>query len=277
MGDPRLDRFLALLDLEPLGAGDRFRALVPDYGPPRLFGGQVAAQALRAATLTVDADRPAHSLHAYFIRPGRLGQPLEMEVDRTRDGRTFTTRQVRVDQGGETILVLAASFAGPEPGDDWHEPAPVGVPGPDEVGAGESPITKFIAKSPFELRPVVPFDPRGLPVIHPFWVRTVMALPDDPALHACALAYVSDMGVVGSARAPVSRPPKEFTGASLDHAVWFHRPVRMDQWLLFSVEPSSNFGSRALARGTFHTVDGVLVASMAQESLLRATGRVPLP
>lgn len=276
MADPRLHRFLALLDLEPLG-DDRFRGVVPAFGPPRLFGGQVAAQALRAATLTVDADRPVHSLHAYFIRPGRLGQPLEMQVNRTRDGRSFTTRQVEVSQSRETILVLAASFAATEPGDDWQPPAPVGVPGPDEVDAGESPITRFIAKSPFELRPVVPFEAGTFPVIHPMWVRAVVPLPDDPAMQACALTYLSDMGVVGSARARGLRPPKQFAGASLDHAVWFHRPVRTDQWLLFSVEPATNYAARGLALGTFHTEDGVLMASMAQESLLRSTGRVPLP
>ena len=275
MADPRLERFLALLDLEPI-AEDTFRAPVPDFGPERLFGGQVAAQALRAATLTVEAERPPHSLHAYFIRPGRLGEPLQMRVDRTRDGRSFTTRLVEVRQRDETIFVLASSFAAPEPGDDWQPDPPVGVPGPDEVG-GESPITRFIAKSPFELRPVVPLRPGEFPVIHPFWVRAVVPFGDDPALHACALAYISDMGVVGSARAPVSSLPKEFLGASLDHAVWFHRPVMVNQWLLFSVEPASNSASRGLARGTFHTTDGVLVASMAQESLLRATGRVPLP
>jgi acyl-CoA thioesterase-2 len=119
--------------------------------------------------------------------------------------------------------------------------------------------------------------PGEFPIIHPFWVRTAEALPDDPKLHVCALAFMSDMGVVGSARSPVSTLPPMFMGASLDHAVWFHRPVRADQWLLFSVDPVTNYGGRGLARGTFHTEDGVLVASIAQEALLRSTGRSPLP
>ncbi|MEY2565931.1 MAG: acyl-CoA thioesterase [Actinomycetota bacterium] len=277
MADVRVDRLLHLLTLEPTAAADAFRAPVPDEGPERLFGGHVAAQALRAATLTVDDDRPPHSLHAYFIRPGRLGDPLELRVDRTRDGRSFTTRRVEVNQSGETIFVLAASFAAAEEGDDWQLPAPTNVPDPDEVGGGESPISKFTAMSPFELRPVVAPAPGEFPIIHPFWVRTVGPLPDDAAVHACALTYMSDMGVVGSARAPVSTLPKMFMGASLDHAVWFHRPVRADEWLLFSVDPVSNAASRGLARGTFHTAEGVLVASVAQEALLRSTGRTPLP
>jgi acyl-CoA thioesterase-2 len=275
--DERTDRLLGLLTLEPAGAQDVFRAPVPTDGPERLFGGHVAAQALRAATLTVDTERRVHSLHAYFLRPGRLGAPLELRVDRTRDGRSFTTRRVQVDQAGETIFVLASSFAVPEPGDDWQPPAPPDVPGPDEVGRFESPIARFSAMSPFDLRPIKEWKPGQFPIIHPLWVRTAAPLPDDPALHACVLAYMSDMGVVGSARAPGSPLPAEFTGASLDHAVWFHRPVKADEWLLFSVESAGNGASRGLALGTFHTAGGVLVASVAQEALLRSTGRSPLP
>jgi acyl-CoA thioesterase-2 len=271
-----MERLLRLLTLEPT-TPDVFRARVPDEGPERLFGGHVAAQALRAATLTVDDGRLPHSLHAYFLRPGRLGDDLVLSVDRARDGRSFTTRRVTVVQSGETIFVLDASFAVPEPGDDWQLPGPQGVPDPEAVGGAESPISRFLAMSPFELRPVVAPERGEFPMIHPFWVRTVGPLPDDPALHTCALTYMSDMGVVGSARAPTSTLPKVFIGASLDHAVWFHRPVRADEWLLFSVEPVTNFAARGLARGTFHTADGVLVASVAQEALLRSTGRTPLP
>jgi acyl-CoA thioesterase-2 len=274
--DDRARRLLRLLTLTKTDT-DSFRAPVPSGGPERLFGGHVAAQALRAATLTVDADRLVHSLHAYFIRPGRLGDDLELTVDRTRDGRSFTTRRVAVHQSGETIFVLAASFAVEEEGDDWHLPGPQGVPGPDSVKGRESPISQFEAMTPFDLRPVVVSEPGEFPLIHPLWIRIAGRLPDDPALHACALAYMSDMGVVGSARAPTSTLPKMFIGASLDHAVWFHRPVRADEWLLFSVDPVTNYASRGLARGTFHTADGVLVASVAQEALLRSTGRTPLP
>jgi acyl-CoA thioesterase-2 len=275
--DQRLDRLLRVLDLERTGEGDVFRVPAPEDGPERLFGGHVAAQALRAATLTVEPERQPHSLHAYFIRPGRMGQDLELSVERTRDGRSFTTRRVQVRQAGETIFALASSFAAPEPGDDWQPPAPVDVPRPDELGDEESPIARFAAMSPFELRPVKRWEPGTFPLLHPLWVRTIAPLPDDPAIHACVIAYMSDMGVVGSARAPSATLPREFMGASLDHAVWFHRPARADEWLLFSVEPASNFASRGLAQGTFHTADGVLVASVAQEALLRSTGRTPLP
>ena len=271
-----VDRLMRLLDLKEVGA-DVYEAPTPDEGMGRLFGGQVASQTLRAATLTVDETRPPHSFHAYFIRPGRPGSPLELAVERTRDGRSFTTRRVIAAQNGEPVFELSASFHAPEPGDDWHLPGPRGTPDPDVAGGAESPMARFTSMSPFELRPVVAPKPGEFPIIHPFWVRTRDRLPDDAALHACVLAFISDMGVVGSARSPESTLPKQFMGASLDHAVWFHRPARADEWILFSVEPVTNFGSRGLARGTMHTSDGVLVASIAQEALLRSTGRSPIP
>jgi acyl-CoA thioesterase-2 len=271
----RVGRLLRLLDLQQEG-DDVFSAPTPSDGPGRLFGGQVAAQTLRAATLTVDGDRPPHSLHAYFIRPGVPGSPLRLEVERTRDGRSFTTRHVTAIQNGERIFNLTASFHAPEDGDDWHLPGPADVPAPDHLG-GESPLTRFDSMSPFVMRPVGATAAGDWFQFHPMWIRTVERLPDDPILHTCVLAFMSDMGVVGSARAPTSTLPKVFMGASLDHAVWFHRPARADEWLLFSVEPTTNSGARGLARGTFHTADGVLVASIAQEALLRSTGRPPLP
>ena len=270
------DRILELLDLGRRGA-DAFVAPTPSDGPGRLFGGQVASQSLRAATLTVVPDRPPHSLHAYFIRPGRPGIPLRLEVDRTRDGRSFTTRRVTASQDGEPIFTLAASFHAAEEGNDWQLPAPAGVLPPDGPGHGSSPISRFASMSPFDLRPVRRPEPGGFPILHPFWVKTRRTLPDDPALHACVLAFISDMGVVGSARAPEAATPAQLMGASLDHAMWFHRPARADEWLLFSVEPVSNFGARGLARGAMHDAAGVLVASVAQEALLRGAGQVPVP
>ena len=271
-----VDRLLRLLDLEQT-SDDSFVAATPNDGMGRLFGGQVASQTLRAATMTVGADRPPHSLHAYFIRPGRPGSPIELAVERTRDGRSFTTRRVVASQNGEPIFELSASFHAAEEGDDWQLPAPKEVADPDATPGVESPMSQFESMSPFELRPVVAPKPGQFPIIHPFWVRTRDRLADDPALHACVIAFMSDMGVVGSARSPESTLPKQFMGASLDHAVWFHRPGRADEWLLFSVDPVTNYGARGLARGTFHTRDGVLVASIAQEALLRSTGRSPLP
>ena len=268
------DPIIGLLALEHVG-DHVFAGATPADGPNRLFGGQVASQALRAATVTVDPQRRPNSFHAYFLRPGRPGAELELAVERTRDGRSFSTRRVTASQRGEPVLVLMAAFHVPEPGDDWQLPERRDLPPPEEA-RGSSPFRALSTMSPFEVRPLAT-ETSGFPILHPFWVRTRRRLPDDPALHACVMAFISDMGVVGSARAPGSRLPARFMGASLDHAVWFHRPARVDEWLLFDVEPVSNFGSRGLARGTMHTRDGTLVASIAQEALLRETGSVPLP
>jgi len=257
-------RLLDILDLHASGR-DTYIAPTPSEGPPRLFGGQVASQAVRAITLTVEGDRRIHSVHAYFIRPGRPGVPLELRVERTRDGRSFSTRRVEALQEGEAILVADASFHVTEPGDEWQEASPIAVPGPEEIAErNTSMMSAFRSMMPFDIRPVRPTE--GFP-LHPCWVRVRDPIPADAALHAAALAYVSDLAVIGSARAPGSTAG--WGGASLDHSIWFHRPVNMDDWLLFSVDPVINFGARGLARGTFHTRDGVLVASIAQEALLR--------
>ena len=271
--DDPIERLLALLDLERAG-DDRFIAITPGEGPPRLFGGQVAAQSLRAATLTVPSDRLPHSLHAYFIRPGRPGTPLELTVERARDGRSFTTRRVSAGQEGEPIFVLDASFQIEEDGDDWQPDMRDDLPGPEEIDTPVNPMNRFSTMSPFEIRPAGGSNPMGFP-IHPFWVRTKGRLPDDPMLHACAITFVSDMGVVGSVPRPGADRTRGFMGASLDHAVWFHCPARADEWLLFDVYPMRNAGARGLAHGTMHTEGGVLVASIAQEALLRPTMSLP--
>lgn len=274
-GNPPDNPLLALLELEPSGH-DRFIGASGEAGegPPRLFGGHVAAQSLRAALLTVEPARPAHSLHAFFLRPGVPGTPIELTVERTRDGRSFSTRHVTAAQNGEPIFVLTASFHVPEEGDDWQEPGPVDVPGPDDVSTQDSPFSRFSPMTPLDIRPLR--SGGSFPILHPLWVRTRQRLPDDPAVHTCVLAFISDMGVVGAARAPdaTSMP---LAGASLDHAVWFHRPARADDWLLFSAEPVSNAGARGLARGSFRDRRGLLVATVAQEALLRPTKMVPLP
>jgi acyl-CoA thioesterase-2 len=302
---------LGLLALAEVGT-DRFEAPTPAEGPPRLFGGQVASQSLRAATLTVEPDRLVHSLHAYFIRPGRPNIPLQLEVERVRDGRSFTTRRVTARQGDEAIFVLDASFHVAEQGYDWQVPPPALTPGPDDIEPGDGPMgmrmregaemPDFVKQALKEREeagePVDPetvqrmmrmrrggfggmVDMRPLQISddfrpHPAWVRLTEELGDDPALHACALTFISDMAVVRSARAPGSTEGG-WGGASLDHAVWFHRPFRVDDWLLFSADPVTNFGARGLARGSFHTADGVLVASFVQECLLRSTGMPPPP
>jgi acyl-CoA thioesterase-2 len=266
-------RFLALLTLQPDGE-DRFLASTPAEGPPRLFGGQVAAQSLRAATMTVPADRLPHSLHAYFIRPGRPGVPLELSVERARDGRSFTTRRVSAAQEGEPIFVLDASFQIEEDGEDWQPDFRFDGPSPDEIPPVDSPMGRFSSMSPFDMRPAVGRSPMGFPV-HPFWVRLNGRLPDDPLLHACAITFISDMGVVGAAPRPGTDRTRGFMGASLDHAVWLHVPARADEWLLFDVQPLRNAGARGLAHGTMHDQRGVLVASIAQEALLRPTMTMP--
>jgi acyl-CoA thioesterase II len=272
--DEPIDRLLALLDLTPAGS-NRWLASTPEPGdgPPRLFGGQVAAQSLRAATLTVDADRMVHSLHAYFIRPGRPGVPLQLDVERARDGRSFTTRRVSASQDGEPIFVLDASFHVEEDGEDWQPDRSMrDVPHPDTIDAPQSPFGSFSTMSPFEMRPAGGANPMGFP-IHPFWVQAKGRLPDDSAVHACAIAFISDMGILGAARPP-GGGIERMMGASLDHAIWFHVPVRADQWLLNDAGPMRTAGARGLAHGTMHTVDGVLAVTVVQEGLLRQSMQV---
>ncbi|WP_119727539.1 acyl-CoA thioesterase [Thermomonospora amylolytica] len=252
--------------LEPLD-GDAF-VIAPDgHGRERLFGGQVAAQSLRAACLTIEPGRPPHSLHAYFIRPGMPGEPLRLDVDRTRDGRAFSTRHVTASQGGKPIFEMVASFHDPEPGYDWPPPEPPRVPGPEGL---PRPGVLRLMRHPrmFDIRLVRRPPADRFPLPHPFWIRASQRLDDDPGLHACLITYLSDMAVVSSARAPGS-PRALAQAVTLDHAVWFHRPARVDEWLLYSVDPVTNHGARGLARGSLHTADGVLVASIAQEALLR--------
>lgn len=286
----------------------------------------MASQSLRAATLTIEPDRQVHSLHSYFIRPGRPNLPLHLEVERIRDGRSFATRRVTALQDREAIFVLDASFHVREEGFDWQIEPPSLTPTPDEIVAGDGPMGMRIPSSrnaPAWMREAIRereeadaadpedeaddseqedtpakqarsrgrrmrggpfgglFDMRPLRMSedfrpHPAWIRIKEPIGDDPALHACALTFISDMAVVRSARAPGSTDGG-WGGASLDHAVWFHRPFRVDEWLLFSAEPVTNYGARGLAKGSFHTSDGVLVASFVQECLLRSTGMPPPP
>ncbi|OLT30681.1 hypothetical protein BJF79_38515 [Actinomadura sp. CNU-125] len=254
-----------LFELTALGE-DSFLATAPSVGRPRLFGGQVAGQSLRAACLTAGG-RPPHSLHAYFIRPGMPDEPLTLDVARTRDGRSFSTRHVTASQGGKPILELIASFHEPEDGFDWQPEPPSGTPAPETLPPAELPAF-FKHPVGFDIRAVNPPAEGEFRIPHPFWIRASRPVGDDPALHACLVAYLTDMGMVSSARAPGS-PRELVTAVTLDHAVWFHRPPRVDQWLLYSADPVTNHAARGLARGTLHTADGTLLASIAQEALLR--------
>ena len=274
---PTVDRLIALLDVERLDR-DLFRAAVPDRTQTdRLFGGQVAAQTLRAATLTVDVDHHPHSLHGYFLRPGSPKVPIILRVDRIRDGRSFTTRTVVAMQDGEAIFELTASFHKDEHGAEYQTPLPAGVPDPEaDFAWHESLLSRFDAASPFEMRELPPPGPdeRGLlSSTRRVWLRTRGTLPDDRALHACVLTFISDMGAVFAAALAVGGGFGLTMGASLDHAMWFHRPIRPDEWMLFDLRPASNAGARGLVHGTMHTRDGVLGASIAQEALIRALPR----
>ena len=276
-GEDAVSGFLSLLELDRVGEGE-FAGDNPDSWPgAAVFGGLVAAQALRAAMETVDVDRRVHSLHAYFLRPGQPGVPIRYSVDRTRDGRSFTTRSVSGRQGGETIFTMSTSFhrAGEE-GIDYQLAAPADAPDPDDIvdrtGGFPVPSTFF---APFDIRSVGATPPAADGTYRStrrVWVRTTAALPDDHRVHAVVLTFMSDMAVVLAARPPgdPSRPPWEgFMGASLDHAVWFHRPVRADAWLYYDLHALSTFSARGLARGVFYDRDGSLVASVTQEALIR--------
>jgi acyl-CoA thioesterase II len=270
-----LDRLVELLDLEQIEV-NIFRGRSPSDRRQRVFGGQVAGQALVAAGRTVPAGRAVHSLHAYFIRPGDPAVPLVYIVDRVRDGRSFTTRRVSVIQHGETIFTLSASFHHDEPGMEHAAPMP-SVPPADSIAR---PDHEFFTGNPIDLRFVGPLRPArsaepGGPVgsaeHNLVWLRADGQLPDDPLLHVCLMTYASDLTLLDSVlrRHGLTWADGAITGASLDHAMWFHRPFRADQWLLYDQESPSASGARGLARGQVFTASGQLVVSVVQEGLIR--------
>ncbi|QUQ71802.1 acyl-CoA thioesterase II [Kutzneria sp. CA-103260] len=282
-GQPVLDRLVALLDLERIEE-NIFRGVSPADSPVRVFGGQVAGQALVAAGRTVPSERKVHSLHAYFIRPGDPRVPIVYEVDRIRDGRSFTTRRVIAVQHGKAIFSLSASFQKIEPGMDHAEPMPQ-VPDPEslptfgeriaQLGADavklgrerQRPIDlRYVSDPPWITRENGPHEARNQ-----VWMRADGKLPDDDLLHVCVLAYASDMTLLDSilARHGVYWGTDQVQGASLDHAMWFHRPFRADEWFLYDCTSPSASNARGLATGHFFTRDGKLVATVVQEGLLR--------
>jgi acyl-CoA thioesterase II len=279
-----LQRLLSLLDLEQIEL-DIFRGRSPSDRRQRVFGGQVAGQALVAAGRTVPADRPVHSLHAYFIRPGDPAVPIVYTVDRVRDGRSFTTRRVSAVQHGKVIFTLSASFHHPEPGPEHADPMPE-VPAPETVtplaerlhqllGA---PASDFFRNNPIDLRFIGPLtveaqrDPSLRTDHNLVWLRADGDLPDDPLLHVCLMTYASDMTLLDSVllRHGLSWFDGRTKGASLDHAMWFHRPFRADRWLLYAQRSPAAAGARGLARGEVFTQEGRLVVSVVQEGLIRA-------
>jgi acyl-CoA thioesterase-2 len=280
---PVLADLIHLLELERI-EDNIFRGDSRDIGSPQVFGGQVLGQALSAAQLTVEV-RVAHSLHAYFLRRGDINAPIIYEVDRQRDGGSFSSRRVVAIQHGRPILNLAASFQVPEAGLEHAAEMP-SVPGPDGLedvtrmakgNLDKIPMMmrRFLTSArPFEFRPVEPvefdrLEPRE-PVKH-VWIRAVDRLPDKRVLHQNLLAYVSDYELLGAATLPhgLSFSRGNVIMASLDHALWFHRDFRVDDWLLYAMDSPNAGGARGFARGSVFTRDGQLVASTAQEGLIR--------
>ena len=274
---------LHLLDLERLDV-DLFRGSSPQVGWQRVFGGQVIGQALVAAVRTVEG-RPPHSMHAYFLLPGDPKVPIIYDVDRIRDGKSFTTRRVTARQHGHPIFSMLVSFHTDEPSLE-HQAKMLDVPPPESLPSETEirekilptmpdPVRRYYERErPIELRPVE-FE-RYLGKKYPdgrfnLWMRTTGRLPDDPAIHQCVLAYASDMGLLDTALVPHGRTlfEKEFMAASLDHALWLHRPFRADEWLLYAQDSPNLHGSRGFGRGLIFTRDGTLVASVAQEGLVR--------
>ena len=258
-----LEALLRLLDLEQLET-DLFRGAAPETDLQRVFGGQVAGQALVAAGRTVDSERPVHSLHAYFLHPGDPAHPIVYEVDRSRDGRSFTTRRVVALQHDRPIFTMSASFAKVEEGLGHQVPAP---PAPDPEGL---PILVDRSEKwgAIDLRfvPHTDDNPFGQLV----WLRASDAVPDDPLTHVCVLAYASDLTLLSSTVRPHDPERKRnLQMASLDHAMWFHRPFRVDDWLLYDQVSPRAAGARGLASGRIFTRDGTLVASVVQEGLIR--------
>ncbi|MDN3352774.1 acyl-CoA thioesterase II [Actinomadura sp. DC4] len=280
-----LTELLDLLDLEQIEM-DIFRGRSPAERQQRVFGGQVAGQALVAAGRTVPSDRHVHSLHAYFIRPGDPSVPLVYTVDRVRDGRSFTTRRVSVIQHGKVIFTLSASFQVLEEGPSHQAPMPE-VPSPEDLPTFRERMealfgpqdNDFFRRRPVDLRHVTPLtweaarDPSLTSSESRVWLRVDGELPDDPLLHVCLMTYASDMTLLDTVllNHGLAWGDKMTMGASLDHAMWFHRPFRADEWLLYAQDTPNASGARGLARGEVFTQDGELVVSVVQEGLIRTT------
>ena len=286
MSENTLTRLLSLLDLEAIEE-NVFRGGSPPEPVQRVFGGQVLAQALVAATRTVNPSRPCHSFHAYFLRPGDPQVPILYQVDPSRDGGSFTSRRVVAVQNRVQIFTLAASFQRVESGFEHQSQMPA-VPNPESLEDDREQLLRnsdlrpemreWIARErPFETRSVLgrgPFRISGdrpiRPALDNIWLKTRGTLPDDAQLHCALLAFASDMSLLDTALLPHGK--SNFSNvqmASLDHAMWFHRPFRADEWLLYVQDSPSASGGRGFNRGAIYSRDGTLVASVAQEGLIR--------
>ena len=282
--DDVLEELIELLKLEKIEE-NIFRGQSQDLGFGNVYGGQVLGQALSAAYQTVPAERGVHSLHAYFLRPGDAKKPIVYNVDCIRDGKSFTTRSVIAIQNGRAILNMAASFQVAETGFDHQDAAPQPA-GPEGITSErelalkvadqipESIREKILCKKAIEIRPVDPINPfapeKRMPLRYA-WFKAVGRLPDDPMVHQYMLAYASDFGLAITSLYPHGQSfwQPQMQVASLDHAMWFHRDFRMDNWLLYVMESPNAGKSRGLSRGQIYTQEGKLVASVVQEGLIR--------
>jgi acyl-CoA thioesterase II len=279
-----LEELIRLLDLEPI-EHNIYRGQNRDIGSGRVFGGQVLAQALVAAQRTVGNDRQVHSLHGYFILAGDLNVPIVYFVDRLRDGGSFTTRRVTAIQHGKAIFNLSASFHVEQEGPE-HQAERPDVPEPESLDS-ELELVRAVADRipeevrgvitqdrPIDFRPIDPddfFHPRPKPGLRKMWFKVAERMPDDPLAHRAALAYASDYGLLSAVLQPHGRTVRDadLQVASLDHALWFHRSCRVDEWLLYVIDSPAACGARGFARGSIYAYDGKLVASVAQEGLTR--------
>jgi acyl-CoA thioesterase-2 len=283
-----LDFLVKLLDIEPIEV-NIFRGVSPDEKRQRVFGGQVAAQALMAAGRTVERGR-VHSLHAYFLRPGDPAVPILYEVDRIRDGRSFATRRVIAIQHGQAIFNVAASFHVDEEGPFEHQIRMPTVPDPetlatlyDRLEPYRDQLTEWFARPhPIDQRLIgdLPWiRHRGHDAVQQQWIRADGKLPNDPLVHACVATYASDMSLFDTMLVPhdIRWDQADFMGASLDHCMWFHRPFRIDDWLLYAMDSPTTYGARGLARGLLYDRNGRLVVSVVQEGLMRTIRRSATP
>jgi len=284
-----VEELISILDLETL-EHNLFRGRSPQSGWQRVFGGQVIGQALVAAQRTVDPDRHVHSLHCYFMRPGDPAVPIIYEVDRIRDGSSFATRRVVAIQHGHAIFSLSASFQVDEPGLEHIIEMPEGIPAPDTLLSEKELIAQFIDHVPEAVRKYwqrerpIEFKPvslthymtrEKLPPKQHIWIRTTGPVPDDRPLQAAVLAYLSDMTLLDTSLFAHGRSifDPDIQVASLDHAMWFHRPHKLDDWFLYTQDSPNSSGARGLTRGSIYANDGTLVASVAQEGLIRVRSK----
>jgi len=272
------ETLLKIFDLEPIER-NIFRGVSHDLGLPNLFGGQVLGQALIAAARTVDAERPPHSCHAYFLRPGDAAAPVVYQVNCIRDGGSFTTRHILAIQHGRPIFDMSASFQVPEQGFEHQDAIPGNLPPPEDLETrqvlyadrnGRLPESPSVSR-PIEIRPITPAPDDHEAGNSRCWFRSITAVPDDPGMHQALLAYASDFELLATATLPhgVSLRDGSLFAASLDHALWIHRPFRMEDWLLYDIHSPNACSGRGLSWGRVYSRDGRLVASVAQEGLIR--------